>query len=46
MLLIIIFLLLLAVAVTAIFFLIADGDFTLMWIEHFGHKPGEYICIL
>jgi len=46
MLFIIIFLLLLVLALTAAFLLIADGDFTLMCTERFGRKPGECICIL
>jgi len=44
MLLIILCLVMMVLALSAIFFLFADGDLTLMWVEHFGRKSGE--CIL
>jgi len=47
MLLIIVCLVMLVVlALTAIFLLFADGDLTLIWIEHFGRKAGECVNIL
>jgi len=46
MLLIIISLVVLVLALSAIFFLFADGDLTLMWIERFGHRAGDCIYIL
>ena len=46
MLLIIVCLVMLVLALSAMFFLFADGDLTLMWTERFGRKAGKYICIL
>jgi len=46
MLLIVISLSLLILALCAVCFLFADGDLTLMWMEHFGRRPGECLYIL